>query len=222
MALIVAIAGQKGGAGKSTLAVNLAAEWNARGLRVLLVDADPQGTASTWADVAAEAKRPAPAVVAVGENLRRDVPRLAEAADVVVLDVPGRSGGARQAGALMVADVVVLPCGPSAPDVWALGGSVEVVREVMALRPELRACVVLNRADRSAMSKQARGAVDGLGLPVLSQSLGARVAFSEALAAGQGVTAYAPGTVAANELRRLVDELEAFASFSQPSEVLCA
>lgn len=222
MALIVAIAGQKGGAGKSTLAVNLAAEWHARGFRVLLVDADPQGTAATWADVAADAGKQAPPVVSVGENLRRDVPRLAEAADVVVLDVPGRSGGARQAGALMVADVVVLPCGPSAPDVWALGGSVDVVREVMTLRPELRACVVLNRADRSAMSKQARGAVDGLGLPVLSQSLGARVAFSEALAAGQGVTAYAPGTVAANELRRLVDELETFASFSQPSEVLCA
>lgn len=221
MALIVAVAGQKGGVGKSTLAVNLAAEWHARGRRVLLVDADPQGTAATWAEVASELGHSAPAVVSLGDNLRRDVPKLAESHDVVVIDAPGRAGGARQVGALLVADVAVIPCGPSAPDVWALAGSVDVVREVEALRPELRACVVLNRADRSSMAKQARDALAAVGLPVLDRSLGARVAFAEALAAGQGVTSYASGSVAAHELRQLADEIESFAGLSIP-EVLCA
>jgi len=208
---ILAVAGQKGGTGKSTIAINLAAEWHRQGLRVLLVDADPQATSATWAEVAAELERAAPAVVSLGDNLRRDVPKLAEAYDVVVIDAPGRAAGARQVGALLVADVVALPCGPAAPDVWALTGSVGAVREAMALRPELRACVVLNRADRSAMARQAHEALAGVGLPVLERSLGARVAFAEALAAGLGVTVYAGGTVAANELRQLAAEIESFA-----------
>lgn len=211
MGTIIAIAGQKGGAGKSTLAIHLAAEWHARGKRVVLVDGDPQGTATTWADVATEAGHSAPVVVAMGDSLRRDVPKLAESADVVVLDLPGRAVGSRAAGGLLVAHVAVLPCGPSPADLWALAGSVDVVREVRELRPDLVAVVALNRADRSAMTKATIEGLEGVGLPVLEHHLGARVAFAEAMAAGQGVTTYASGSVAANELRRLADELEVLA-----------
>lgn len=209
MGTIVAIAGQKGGTGKSTLAVCIAAELHSRGGRVLLVDADPQGTALTWSEVAAEAGADAPTVIAMGDNIRRDLPRAAEGYDAAVIDCPGRAGGKRTAGALLVADVVLLPCGPGTPDVWALAESIEAVHEAQALRPELRGAIVLNRTDRSAMSRGAREALAGAGLPVLETSIGSRVAFAEALAAGQGVTAYAGGSPAGVELRRLVDEIEA-------------
>ena len=214
MAIVVAIAGQKGGTGKSTVAVNLAAHWHERGLRVLLVDADPQGTSATWADVAAEQGHPAPPCVQAGDSLRRDVPTLGAAFDVVVLDVPGRAAGARQVGALLVADVVVLPCGPSAPDAWGLAGSVEAVRQAQELRPDLLARVLLNRADRTAMARSAHDALAAVGLPVLARSLGARVAFAEAVAAGRGVTGYASGSIAALELRQLADELEQLAGLT--------
>lgn len=213
---VIAIAGQKGGAGKSTLAIHLAAEWHARGKRVVLVDADPQGTATTWADVATEGGHSAPVVVAMGDSLRRDVPKLAESADVVVLDLPGRAVGSRAVGGLIAADVAVLPCGPSPADLWALAGSIDVVREVLALRPELVAVVVLNRADRSGLTKGTHDALADVGLPVLEQVIGARVAFAEAMAAGQGVTVYASGSVAANEIRRLADELELLAGIDRP------
>lgn len=214
MALVIAVAGQKGGTGKSTVAVNLAAHWHERGLRVLLVDADPQGTSATWADVAAELGHPAPPCVRVGDSLRRDLPALAEAFDVVVLDAPGRAAGARQVGALLVADVVALPCGPSAPDAWGLAASVEAVRQVQELRPDLLARILLNRADRTAMTRSAQDALAAVGLPVLTRSLGARVAFAEALAAGRGVTGYAAGSVAAHELRQLAAELETLAGLT--------
>lgn len=214
MALVIAVAGQKGGTGKSTVAVNLAAHWHERGLRVLLVDADPQGTSATWADVAAEHGHPAPPCVRVGDSLRRDLPKLAEAFDVVVLDAPGRAAGARQVGALLVADVVMLPCGPSAPDAWGLAASVDAVREVQELRPDLLARILLNRADRTAMTRSAQDALAAVGLPVLTRSLGARVAFAEALAAGRGVTGYAAGSVAAHELRQLAAELETLAGLT--------
>jgi chromosome partitioning protein len=213
MALVIAVAGQKGGTGKSTVAVNLAAHWHERGLRVLLADADPQATAATWADVAAEHGHPAPPCVRLGDSLRRDLPQLAEAFDVVVVDVPGRAAGARQVGALLVADVVVLPCGPSAPDAWGLAASVEAVREVQELRP-LLARILLNRADRTAMTRSAQDALAAVGLPVLARSLGARVAYAEALAAGRGVTVYAAGSVAAHELRQLAAELEQLAGLT--------
>jgi len=218
VAWTLAIAGQKGGTGKSTLAVSLASWWYSRGLRVLLVDADPQGTSATWAEVAAERGHDAPPVVQLGDAIRRDLPRLSAAHDVVVVDLPGRAGGARTAGALLVADVAVLPCGPSAPDAWALAGTVDALREVQALRPELVARVVLTRADRSSMTRAAREALASCGVEVLARSLGARVAVAEALAVGRGVTDHAPGSVAALELRAIADELEVLAGPLFPRE----
>jgi chromosome partitioning protein len=205
--MIIAIAGQKGGAGKSTVAVHLAAEWHRRGLRVLLVDADPQATALTWAEVAAEGPSSPPNVISMGDNLRRQLSNVAESYDITVIDCPGRLSK-RQAGALMVADIAVIPCGPSTPDVWAVAESVDLIREVQELRQDLQAVVVINRKTRTTEGRLARESLEALGLPVLLAELGLRVAFSEALAAGLGVTEYAGGSDAAAELRHLADEIE--------------
>lgn len=206
--MIISVAGQKGGSGKSTIAIHLAAEWHARGKKVLLADADPQGTALTWAEVAAEKGVSCPHVVAVGDNLRTVLPALSENYDVTLIDVPGRKASKRQVGALVISDVALLPCGPSTPDVWALAESVELVNEVRDLRSDLKAAVVINRRTATSEGKSARAALGSSTLPVLKTEIGLRVAFSEALAAGLGVTLYASGTVAANEIRRLADEVE--------------
>jgi chromosome partitioning protein len=212
MCTVVAIAGEKGGTGKTTLAINIAAELHARGKRVLLVDADPQGTAITWAGIGGEAEIDGPATIAMGDNLRAQLGRAAEGYDWCIIDCAGR-GGKRQVGALMVADLVLLPCGPSPADAWALGASVDLVAEVIQLRPELRAAIVLNRTNRTAIGRSTRNAIAELTttLPTLATAIGDRVAFREALASGTGVTGYASGSVAANELRRLVDEIEELA-----------
>lgn len=212
MCTVLAIAGEKGGTGKTTLALNIASELHARGRRVLLVDADPQGTSTTWAGIAAESGVDGPTTIAMGEQLRAQLGRAVEGYDWCVIDCPGR-GGKRQVGALMVADVALLPCGPSPADAWALGASVDLIGEVREMRPELRAAIVLNRCNRTAIGKSTRDAIAQLTttLPTLRSTLGDRVAFREALASGDGVTGYASGTVAANELRRLVDEVETLA-----------
>lgn len=205
---IVAVIAEKGGSGKTTTAANIAAELAARGARALLVDADSQGTALTWAGIAAEAGHAGPRVVALGDNLRAELPRLAAEHDWTVVDCPGRASK-RAAAALVVADVAILPCAPSPPDVWALGTTAELVGEVRELRPDLRAAVLVNRADRTGIGASAREALGTLGLPVLASTLGDRAAYREALADGRGVTAYAPSSRAAAEVRALVDELEA-------------
>lgn len=209
--MVIAFAGQKGGVGKTTSAINAAAEWFARGRRVLLVDADPQATARTWADVAAEAARPAPTVVAMGPGLHRpdQLPAIARGYDVTVIDCPPRHGEIQRA-ALMVADLVVLPCGPSAVDAWALGTTLDLITEARAFRPGLPAVVLITRkVARTAIGAGAREALAASSLPVLNTELGYRVTYQEAPAAGLGVTAYQPDSAAAAEVRALADELEA-------------
>lgn len=207
--LVVSLTGQKGGVGKSTLATCLAWEAKERGQRVLLVDADPQATSRTWADVGQEAGQAMPTVVAMGATMHKpeQLPRVASAFDLVVIDCPPRAGDV-QRSALMVSTLALLPCGPSAADAWALASSLELVREAQILRPELVAAVLLTRKQpRTALGQSARPVLADSGLPVLQSELGYRVAYQEAMAAGVGVTTYAPSSEAAAEVRALFEEV---------------
>jgi chromosome partitioning protein len=207
--MLLAVAGQKGGAGKSTAACMLAAEGVRRGRRVLAVDADPQATLRTWAAVAAQRRLDAPTVVAMDATLARpdQLPRLAAGFDLVLIDCPGRMDTVVRA-ALMVSDLVVVPCQPSGPDVWALAGTVALVAEARTLRPTLRARVLVTMRDGTALSRAARdGLARDAGVPLLATELGRRVAYREAMAAGEGVCTYAPSSPADFEVRKLFEEV---------------
>ncbi|MFO0607309.1 MAG: ParA family partition ATPase [Polyangiales bacterium] len=215
--MIVSLCGQKGGAGKTTAAVSIAVELVARGRRVLLVDLDPQGSLRTWGDVAAEARvEHAPTVTALGAGVHRHLPPLAAAHDVTVIDCPPAQGELQRA-AMILSDVALLPCGPAALDVWALAASADLVREAQAAKPSLRAAVLITRKiPGTVLAKQALGAIEKLGLPVLDASLCQRVTYQEAPAAGLGPTTYAPRSPAAAEVRRLVSELERLGGLARP------
>ena len=208
--MIVALTGQKGGVGKSTTAVCLGVAALERGQRVLLVDADPQGTTRTWGEVASERGHAAPTVVAMGATMHRSgqLRDVARGYDLTLIDCPPRHGEV-QRSALMVSDVAVLPCGPSAADAWALSAALDVVNEARAMREDLLACILITRKQgRTALGKGARVALEAAGLPVLATEIGQRVAFQEAIAAGQGITTYAPRDAGTLEMLNLLDELE--------------
>ncbi len=207
--MILAIAGQKGGTGKSTIAVAIAAELHRRGLNVLMIDADPQATMRTWGDVAADAGLSTPTIVAMGSNMAEpgQLPKLAESYDCTIIDCPGRDGRIQRA-AMLVADVVLLPSGPSAADAWAMAASVEVLREAQMVNRNLRAFVALTRRDtRTVIGTAARKNLGSLGVPVLKTELGTRVCYQEFLASGQGLADYAPKDRAAKEVEALTDEV---------------
>lgn len=214
----ITLAGAKGGVGKSTLTIHLASEWMRRGHRVLVVDADPQGSALAWSEVAAEAGHPAPDVVAVGDNLRQALPGLSEGYDMTVVDLPGRQSK-RVAGALALSDFAALPCQPMPADLWAIAETVDAVKLTQEVRPDLQAMIVANGLANTTLARTARASLESAGLPVLAASLGRRVAFAEAMAAGQGVTSYAPGSTAAVELMALVDEIEVALGLRSASDV---
>jgi len=131
----------------------------------------------------------------------------AESFDLVVIDCPGKLGDI-QRSALLVADLALLPCGPSAADAWALSSSIELIHEAQTFRPTLQAAVVITRKQgRTSLGQAAREVLADAGLPVLAAELGYRIAFQEALGAGRGVSSYAPKDPATTELRALYEEL---------------
>jgi chromosome partitioning protein len=206
----IALVSSKGGVGKSALAITLAAEAQARGRSVLLVDGDHgQGTCLLWSETAGAAGKPAPTTIATGAGMHRpdQLPKVSAPYDVVVIDTPGRLSDV-QRSALMFADLALVPTGPSASDAWALAPALDAVREAQALRPGLRAAVVITRKQaRTAVGRIARQGLEGAGVPVLRTEIGYRVAWQECVAIGEGVTTYDRG-LAALEASRLFDEIE--------------
>jgi chromosome partitioning protein len=147
---------------------------------------------------------------------------LASDFDLVIVDCPPRHGDV-QRSALMVADVALLPCGPSAADAWALSAAIDVVSEARALRDELRACIVITRKQgRTALAKQARKVLASSGLEVLGAELSQRIAYQEAIAVGRGVTSHAPRDAASLEVFNLLDELRRFGHGEEGSRDLVA
>lgn len=211
MPLVLSCVAQKGGAGKTTLALNLAdAFMNEAGQRVLVVDADPQGSLRIWADVAAERDVRAPTVVGVnGGSIRKTVGDLAESFDVIIIDTPPRMGREAEQ-AVAVSHLTLVPVAPGPADIWALSQTVDTLKHVESMRASdpVLARVVLNRVDsRTGIGANLAADAATSGLAVLQASLGNRVAFPEAMAGGQGVISYAPSTPAADEVRDLAREV---------------
>lgn len=208
MALTIAVVSQKGGVGKTTLTLNLAAALHAGGSRVLVVDADPQGTAQVWSDIAQESGVDAPTVVATtGPSMRQVLSSMGDSFDVIVIDTPPRMNAEAKA-AMLQAHVVLVPLAPGPENVWSLAQTASAIEEVQLYRPDLLVRAVLNKMDkRTALSASLRDDLGATSLQAFDNTLTARVAFPEATATGQGAVSYAPRSPAAREVAALADEI---------------
>lgn len=204
--MIIGVLSQKGGVGKTTIAVNLAAGFAAVGRRVLLVDGDPQGSALAWAS--AREREPLFSVVGMAEpTLHRDLPSLASGYDVVVIDGAPRANDLARS-VVMASEIVLIPVQPSPYDIWAARETVEMVRECRASRERLRGAFVVNRRiANTAIGRDVLGALEPFGLPVLESTLCQRVIWAESAAQGLSVAEAAPTSEAAREAAALVDEI---------------
>jgi len=211
MGHIIAFAGQKGGSGKTTMSVSAAVEWQRQGHRVLLVDADPQGSLLTWSHIASQQGEDPPKVVRMGANLHRknQLPALARSYDIVVVDCPGRLGDIQES-VNRLADLVVLPCGPGAIEAWSLSDSIGLVLAAQrTINPRLKAGILITRKlPKTMVARTARVALKSCGVALFNSEVTTRVAFIEAPAAGQGVTTYQPRGAAAREVKAFVCEMD--------------
>ncbi|MEO4049024.1 ParA family partition ATPase [Pseudomonas sp. CAU 1711] len=207
--MIVALLNQKGGVGKTTLATHVAGELALRGQNVILLDADPQGSALDWTQRRSQQGLPRlfSAVGLARETLHQEAPELARRADHIIIDGPPRIAALTRS-ALLAADRVLIPVQPSPYDLWASEEMVNLIREAQVFRPTLRAAFAINRrVSTTVIGREARGALADQPLPALQTEVRQRIVFAESVAAGRLACELAPESAAAREVSSLVDEL---------------
>ena len=206
--MIIAVANVKGGAGKTTLATNLAIARAIVGRDVLLIDADNQGSSADFTALRTEQLGNAGYAVArlLGREVRSEVSKMRPKFDEIIIDVGGRDSEGLRA-ALTVADAVLIPVLPSSFDVWSFSSMVGLAREARVINPDLRALAVLNAADaQGSDNREARELLkETEGVEALSCQLGRRKAYRNAAAQGRSVLDMTPkDPKAIEELNALV------------------
>lgn len=201
MAIVITVAQQKGGTGKTTLAANIAAAL-APSRKVALLDIDPQHSLTRWHEIRPKSAQPLTFSDVSGWRVTGELDRLKAAHDVVLIDsAPQIDTDSRLA--IRGANLVLIPVQPSPPDVWAAEGTLK-----LAATEKRTAAIVLNRVPPSGKLRESMAAqMKRDGKPLLSATIGNRTGFASAFAEGLGITETAPRSTAANELRALVNEL---------------
>lgn len=211
-AKVVTVFNQKGGCGKTTLAMHLAGAMGLRGCSALVIDMDPQGTASRWASAASE-EHPFPASVVslapMEGKMHREVKNLIDKYDVIFIDCPPAMNSAAPTSAMLISDLALIPVVPSPGDIWAAEAAKRLAESASATNESLMARVVPNMVQKA--TSLARDLMEVLAededFPMTSGSLGSRAAFRECQIMGATVHRVPRAQAAVAEVEALTDEV---------------
>lgn len=203
---VIALVGNKGGAGKTTLSVNLAS-CLARQSNVAVVDADPQGSALQWR-VFAENDNTVP-VIEANDQLEAQAKQLLQDYQYVVFDCPPSVHAPQTTTVLGFCDIALIPVQPSPVDLWATVHIEEAVQQARKSNTHLNAFLVINQMEsRTTLSRLVRDALSEIGLPVASTALRRRAIFRNSVLEGKSVFDMGRrGSDAADELEQLLQEV---------------
>ena len=203
---VIALLNQKGGVGKTTLSINIATALAMSGSKVLLVDADPQGSALDWS-----AQRTSdmlfPVVGVPKPTLHREIPNLRKGFETIVIDGAPRVNELARS-AIIASDLVLIPVQPSPFDVWAAQDIIDIIHEAVITKPELKYGFVINRRfPNTTLGSEVQDALKGFDIPVLKSMVCNRTDFAKA--AKDGLTALETDTdgAAAKEIIALAKEI---------------
>ena len=209
--MIISVQNQKGGVGKTTLAIHISYVLAASNNKVLLLDSDPQGSARDWA--AARETEPSFTVMALDRpTIHRDLPNIATDYAHVVIDGPPRVSELARSG-IIASDLIVIPVQPSPYDVWAAQEVINLINEASVFKENLKALFVINRKIvNTAIGRDVGEALRNYPVPVATSQICQRVALAESAATGQTVLETEPKGQAAKEIKALVKELLSYGS----------
>ncbi|MGD9649904.1 MAG: ParA family partition ATPase [Dongiaceae bacterium] len=204
--ITITVAQQKGGSGKTTVALQLAAAWDKQGYKVGIIDIDPQGSAGAWAHKRAQEmgeNYTGPEVISItGWRMVGELSRLKNSFDIIVVDTPPRAESEVRI-AVRSSDLVVIPLQPSPMDVWATRPTLE-----FCLREKVLPFLVFNRySDRTNLAQEMKEAAYDLGAEIANTTLGSRVGLAASLAAGKSIVEMAASSPAAEEIEALAKEV---------------
>jgi len=202
--IIIAVVMPKGGTGKSTITINLAAAAQEDGWTPLIIDTDPQVSACKWADRRGK-ERPPHVIDAMPARLRQAIEKAESMGiDFFIIDTPPLSGEAGLAAARL-ADLVLAPCGTKQKDIEALEKLTDTLE--MAAKPEC--LVILNGVAHLSYARQqwAREEIQKRGFRICSRALTNLVAFDDADRTGLSVLEYQPQGRAAQEVREAYKQI---------------
>lgn len=210
-AKIITVFNQKGGAGKTTVATNLAGTLGLRQHKTLLVDMDEQATASIWASMAPEnCPFPATAVnlAKMTNTAHREIRKFVADYDFIVIDCPPAIQSAAPSVALLISDLAVIPVGPSGGNLWALEEAKKLAMNAQVTNELLRVRTLANMNQNSTIVRQVFEALaEDEDMPMLKTKLGNRSAYKEAEATGRVVLSLTGAKEAKQEMNKLVDEI---------------
>ncbi len=204
--LIITVAQQKGGSGKTTVAAHLAVAFMLGGKSVGLLDVDPQGRLGEWFErrerTLGEEDVGLVFRTASGWGARREAKQLARDHDIVVVDTPPKSD-LEMRPAIEMADLVAVPVQPTPVDLWATAPTL-----AMAAKEGAGSLIVINRAlSRALLTGEMVEAAGKLGHAIADTHLGNRVAYPQSMGEGRTALETAPGGIAATEVEALAREI---------------
>lgn len=209
-AKIIVVCNQKGGAGKTTVSMQLAGTLARRNFQVMVVDADPQGTATRWAASASD-EAPYPAPVAglspAGGKIHREIAKFVDNYDIVVVDCPPAADSHVPQSALLIADLALVPLVPSPLDLWASVGIREVIARMSDVNETLQARLLLNQAQpNQTLTKETVQILADFDIPLCKSQLRQRAVYRQCAIWGQ--TVHEQDNAAAKaEVNALCDEV---------------
>ena len=201
---VIAIVGNKGGAGKTTLSLNIANGLN-RKFKTTIIDADPQGSSLQWRAFGSDDSAD---VFGISENLHDQLKELKSKYDAVIIDCPPSVHAEQTNLALEVSDHALIPVQPSPVDLWATVHIEQAVERARETNPRLKPLLIINQLEpRTMLSKIVREAVNEIGLPVANAVIRRRAVFRSSALEGKSVYDVGRrGDAAVEELEQLIQE----------------